>query len=112
MAIELEIVAPNKIVARESGVSEISLPGAVGQLGILPDHTEFMTSLGTGVLTYKKGGVVQSFNISGGLFTIINNKAVVLVDSLLATVTSIEDARRREKSEKQPDATGPVLRDS
>lgn len=98
MAIELEIVAPNRVVASESGVTEISLPGSVGQLGILPDHTEFMTSLGTGTLSYKKGGSVQTFNISGGLFTINKNRATVLVENLLATITDIGDARRREKS--------------
>ena len=99
MGIELEIVSPSKVIAKESGVSEISLPGSVGQLGIFPDHTEFMTTLGTGPLTYKQGGLVQTFNISGGLFTINKNKATVLVESLLATVTPIEDARR-DKTER------------
>lgn len=98
MTIELEIVAPNRIVASETGVTEISLPGLVGQLGVLPDHTELMASLGTGSLTYKKGSTTQSFNISGGLFTINKNRATVLVESLLATVTDIGDAKRREKA--------------
>lgn len=97
MSIELEIVSPNKVIAKETGVTEILLPGSLGRLGVLPDHTELMTSLGTGPLSYKKGGSEQTFNISGGLFSIQNNKATILVETLLATVTDIDDARRREK---------------
>lgn len=97
--IELEIVTPNKIVAQEKNVTEIILPCSQGEVNILPGHTEFMSTLGQGQITYKIKGNSQSYQITGGLVAINNNKATILVDSLLATVTSLDDARK-DKTER------------
>lgn len=99
MNIELEIVSPNEIVAKESGVTEVIIPALWGQMDVLPQYTEYMTTLRQGELTYKKGGEKRSFNITGGLFTISKDKATVLVDGLMATVTSLNEARNKKKTE-------------
>jgi F-type H+-transporting ATPase subunit epsilon len=97
MNIELEIVSPNEIVAKESGVTEVIIPALWGQMDVLPQYTEYMTTLRQGELTYKRGSEKKSFNITGGLFTISKDKATVLIDGLMATVTSLNEARNKKK---------------
>lgn len=96
--IELEIVSPEKLVAKEEGVLEIILPAFWGQMDVLPGYADFMTTLRQGEIVFRKGAQSQTINITGGLFTISNNKATILVDGLMATVTSIDDARQKKAS--------------
>lgn len=96
MNIDIEIVSPSETVAKDTNVTEIIIPAHWGQMDVLPRHADFMTTLRQGELIYKKGAEKHSFNITGGLFTITKDKAVVLVDGLLATVTPIDEARRKK----------------
>ena len=51
-SIELIIVTPERQLLRET-VTEVTLPGADGQLGVLPGHAPLITELGIGELTYR-----------------------------------------------------------
>ena len=95
--IELEVVTPNETVAKETGVTEVIIPAEWGQMDVLPQHTEYMTTLRQGELSYKIAGEKKTLNITGGLFTIAHNKATVLADGLFATVTSLEEARNHRR---------------
>ena len=46
-AIELIVVSPQRQLLREK-VHEVQLPGASGELGILPGHAPLITELGIG----------------------------------------------------------------
>lgn len=96
MPMELEIVTPNGQLAKGS-VDELIVPGYWGQLDILPQHTDFITILTVGLLSYRMGESKQSHNISGGLLTITGNKVTVLVDGLMATVTPLDPEKRKKK---------------
>lgn len=98
MNIDLEIVSPNEVLAKETGVTEIVIPANWGQMDVMPQYADFVTTLSPGELTYKKGGEKRSYNITGGLFTISKDKATVLVDGVMATVTSLEEARSKKKA--------------
>lgn len=93
MALELEILTPKEILAKEPSVQEIIIPALWGQMGILPQYTDYVTTLTSGEISYKVGAESKTHNISGGMIAIKDGKATVLVDSLLATVTNIQDAR-------------------
>jgi len=93
MALELEILTPNEVLAKETSVDEVVIPAEWGQMDIFPEHTDFITTLTGGELLYRAGGNEKKHNITGGLIAIKDNKATVLVDGLLATVTNIDDAR-------------------
>ena len=54
-SIELVVVTPERQLLRES-VTEVTLPGAGGCLGVLPGHAPLITELGIGELTYRKKG--------------------------------------------------------
>ena len=66
-----------------------------GQMGILPMHADYTTTLTSGELTYRVAGKLKSHNITSGLITVKSGKATVLVDGLMATVTNIETARHK-----------------
>jgi F-type H+-transporting ATPase subunit epsilon len=50
----LEIVTPEGLLLREE-VDEIVAPGEEGYFGIRPGHTPFLSTLGVGALSYRKG---------------------------------------------------------
>jgi F-type H+-transporting ATPase subunit epsilon len=51
----LEIVTPEGLLLKED-VDEVIAPGAAGYFGVRPGHTPFLSSLGAGAITYRKGG--------------------------------------------------------
>jgi F-type H+-transporting ATPase subunit epsilon len=77
--IQLVIVTPQRQILKET-VTEVTLPGADGYLGVLPGHAPLITELGVGELTYRTAGG------QSGLLAIIRGFAEVLPDrvSLLA----------------------------
>ena len=77
--IQLVIVTPQRQILKET-VTEVTLPGADGYLGVLPGHAPLITELGVGELTYRTASG------QSGLLAIIRGFAEVLPDrvSLLA----------------------------
>lgn len=81
-SIELSVVTPERQLLRES-VVEVVLPGARGELGILPGHAPLMTELGIGELTYRKegGSPTGGIAISQGFVEILGNRVTVLAET-------------------------------
>lgn len=48
----LSVTTPRGSIV-EADVDELTAPGVLGELGVLPGHVPFMTALKPGVLTYK-----------------------------------------------------------
>ena len=55
-------------------------PAFDGQVGILPNHAPFMTLLGEGPLTVRRGGTVSRFSIRGGFLQVIDNRVRVVTE--------------------------------
>ena len=91
--LSLELLTPSEVLANESKVDEIVIPANWGQMGILPQHTDFVTTLTEGELSYRVGTKKKTHNILGGLFKIKNGRATILLDGVMATVTPIKSAR-------------------
>jgi len=85
-SIELIIVTPEKQLLRERVIDAV-LPGAEGELGILPGHAPLMTELGIGELTYRGA----SGNASGVL-AVIRGFAEVLGDRVTILAETAERA--------------------
>ncbi len=81
-SIELIIVTPEKRFLRES-VVEVVMPGAEGELGILPGHAPLITELGIGELTYRGAGSNPSgvLAIIQGFAEILGDRATVLAET-------------------------------
>jgi F-type H+-transporting ATPase subunit epsilon len=81
-SIELIIVTPEKQLLRES-VVEVVLPGAEGELGILPGHAPLMTELGIGELTYRgaAGNASGVLAVIRGFVEVLGDRVTVLAET-------------------------------
>lgn len=93
---ELEIITPKEVVAQENQIDDVKIPAEWGQMQILPGHADYMTKLVAGALSYTKAGQSFSQNVSGGLCTISKQKITILVDDVLASVSSLKEAREKK----------------
>ena len=85
-SIELIIVTPERQFLHES-VVEVVMPGAEGELGVLPGHAPLMTELGIGELNYRGAGANPS-----GVLAIIQGFAEVLGDRVTILAETAERA--------------------
>ena len=84
-------------------VKSVSLPGTEGRMGILPNHSPLLTTLGFGeVMLRTPAGEEQYFAIGGGYAEVQPDKVIVLADSAeQAQEIDIERAERaRAAAEK------------
>ena len=91
--LKLEMVTPYKRVLSEE-VDELTAPGFVGELGILPGHTPLLTTLKVGELTYKKGSEQFHIVVNWGYLEVEEDTVTVLVDSA-ETADEIDLARAK-----------------
>ncbi len=78
--IKLDIVTPYGLIYSDD-VDEVTAVGSEGEFGVLPGHAPFLTTLKTGMLTYKKGNEVRYIFVSSGFAEVGPDKVVVLADS-------------------------------
>jgi len=75
---ELEVATPDRQLLRER-VHEARVPGANGELGILPEHAALLSALGNGPLVYTpEGGPPRCMAICGGLLEVLPDHVRVL----------------------------------
>jgi F-type H+-transporting ATPase subunit epsilon len=81
---ELEILTPlGKLFT--GTVYGIQLPGISGSFEILEKHAPLVSALGNGnikVLNDKTGNNTTTYSIKGGFIEVMNNRVVVLVESV------------------------------
>jgi len=82
MPLHLDIVTPEKKVFSDS-VDNVYLPGADGELGVLPQHAGLVTALQPGELRYLQNGKVVILAIGSGFAEITQTQVVVLTDMAL-----------------------------
>lgn len=103
--LQLEVVTPERRVLSES-VESVTVPGAGGELGILPGHTPLISQLQTGVLSYTTGGKTAQLHVSGGFLEVKDDHVSVLAE-VAERAEEIDAARARlsrEHIEKQLNA--------
>jgi F-type H+-transporting ATPase subunit epsilon len=76
----LEIVTPSGLVF-SGNVDEITAAGSEGEFGILPGHTNFITTLKVGMLTCKNEGQSSFFFVNSGYAEVGSDKVTILADS-------------------------------
>lgn len=76
----VEIVTPERAVFAGQ-VSEVVLPGAVGEMGVLPGHLPLLTAIAMGNLGVVQGGKMRHFFIEGGYAEILPDKVSVLTEA-------------------------------
>lgn len=95
-SIELVIVTPERQLLRES-VVEVVLPGAEGELGILPGHAPLITELGIGELRYRSASGKEEVHLAiiRGFAEVLEGRVTVLAETAeLAEEIDIERAKQ------------------
>ena len=77
---QLQIVTP-KGSKVEAEITEVTAPGVVGDLGILPGHRPLLTALGIGVLSYKADGADANLAVNGGYLEVADDHVVVITET-------------------------------
>jgi F-type H+-transporting ATPase subunit epsilon len=102
MPLQLDIVTPEKKIFSDT-VDNVYLPGADGEMGILPQHAGLVTALQPGELRFLHKGKVETLAIGSGFAEVTQAKVVVLTDSALGESEIDEEhveaaiARAKEK---------------
>ena len=100
--ISLRVVTPVRLVLEEQ-VDELTAPGPLGQLGILPDHAALMTTLDIGQLGYKKSGANTVITLTGGYAEVLGNVVTVLANA--AEFPAEIDTARAENARARAERT-------
>ncbi|CAK0843489.1 unnamed protein product [Prorocentrum cordatum] len=80
-------------------VSEVVLPSASGQLGVLANHAPMMTALDTGVIRYKQNGKWMPLVVMGGFASVDSNSLSILVNDFETVDTIDAEAAKKEMEE-------------
>ena len=95
---QLEIVTPQSQLLRET-VVEVTLPGAEGQLGILPGHAPLITELAVGEITFRSGSGEQHLAVAWGFAEVLPDKVTILAESA-ERPQEIDVERARESKQR------------
>ena len=86
--LRFEVVTPSRRVL-EGRASEVRVPGALGELGVLPGHTPLLTSLGTGEVVWIDGNTTGRLVVQGG-FAEVQPDAVTVLAAIAETIDEID----------------------
>ena len=76
-----KLVTPEKIYL-EGDAQMVVLPGAEGDLGVLPNHSNIITSLRPGIIKVTNSDQTQSLFVEEGFINFSNNELLVIAVGL------------------------------
>jgi F-type H+-transporting ATPase subunit epsilon len=79
--LKLSIVTADRTVLERDDVTRLVVPGADGQITLLPSHAPLMTSLGLGEMIAYTADGLEPIAIHGGFLQITNDEVKVLADA-------------------------------
>jgi F-type H+-transporting ATPase subunit epsilon len=94
-SLTLTVVTPERSVVEKVACDAVSLPGELGELGILPGHTPLVALLGVGRVAWTDGGKKTAVAVRGGFAEVAGDAVRVLAD-LAAERDAIDPAQARE----------------
>ena len=116
MPIHVELVSQERKVFEEPEADMVVIPGAEGEMGVLPHHAPVLTTLGFGELIVRKKGAEERFAIYGGVVDIRPDKVVVLADlaesSFDLDMQAVEAARNSAQKLIEEGVPGTINREA
>lgn len=107
--LKLEIVTP-EAKTFSGDVSSVVIPGALGEMGILPQHVPLMTKILPGELRIVRDGVEERLAVGEGFVEITQESVSVLTDMAVAESdideSAAEDAIKRAEAAMNDDQLG------
>ena len=81
--VELELVSPEKLLLSRE-VDMVVIPGAEGDMGVLPQHSPAITTLRPGtIVIYESGAMTDRIFIAGGFAEVSDNRCTVLAEEAM-----------------------------
>ena len=78
--VRFELATPTRLVVT-AAVEEVVAPGVEGYFGVWPGHAPFLTSLGTGLVSYRDGGREHLLAVNGGFAEVRPDRVIILADT-------------------------------
>jgi len=76
----LRVLTPERALV-DTEVREVTAQGALGQIGVLPDHAALVTALEPGPLVYEEDGTTTRLELGSGFAEVRDNVMTVLAES-------------------------------
>jgi F-type H+-transporting ATPase subunit epsilon len=106
MTIRCEIVSQDRTVF-QGDVDIVILPGAAGEMGILPHHAPVLAILKYGVIKIRINGKEELFTVAGGLAEVQPNIVTILADAA-ENVEEIDITRAQAAKKRAEEALAKV----
>ena len=81
MSLTISIVTADRTVLERDDVTRLVVPGADGQLTLLPGHAPLVVSLAIGEMLVHAANVAEPVAVHGGFLQIVNDEVNVLADA-------------------------------
>jgi F-type H+-transporting ATPase subunit epsilon len=78
--LRLRVYTPERTLV-DRDVREVTAQGALGQIGVLPDHAALVTALDAGLLSYREDAAVVRLSLGAGFAEVRDNVMTVLAES-------------------------------
>jgi len=97
-SLKLEIVTPEALAISQD-VDIVTVPGGLGEFGVLPGHTPFLTTVKPGKLTFESHGKRSVLAIGWGYVEVRPYKVLILTE-MAKKPEEIDRDRVREEYEE------------
>jgi F-type H+-transporting ATPase subunit epsilon len=102
MTIRCEIVSQDRTVF-QGDVDIVILPGAAGEMGILPHHAPVLAILKYGVIKIRHNGKEELFTVAGGMAEVQPDIVTILADAA-ENIEDIDITRAQAAKKRAQDA--------
>jgi len=110
MTIRCEIVSQDRTIFQDD-VDIVILPGAAGEMGILPHHAPVLTTLKYGVIKVRYRGMEELFVVAGGVAEVQPAIITVLADAA-ENIEDIDIVRAKAAKKRAEDALTNLSRET
>ena len=98
MPIRCEIVSQDRLVF-EGDADIVVVPGALGEMGILPGHAPMLSALEMGVIQVKKDQEQEVFTVTGGFIEVQPDIVTIMADAA-EHIDEIDEERAQQAMER------------
>ena len=77
---QLQVVTPMGAKV-DTVVAQVTVPGELGDMGILPGHRALLSGLGIGALSYTADGATSYLAINGGYVEVDSSRVIVVTET-------------------------------
>jgi F-type H+-transporting ATPase subunit epsilon len=106
MTIRCEIVSQDRTVF-QGDVDMVVLPGAAGEMGILPHHAPVLAILKYGVIKIRQAGREDLFAVAGGIAEVQPDIVTILADAA-ENIEDIDITRAKAAKKRAEDALAKI----